>query len=1120
MKKILVLLLVFLLSLTALAADYTPDNTPVYINGVRVAFFDEQNQYLSLRSVNGIVYAPFLSLMESLQIQGDVKVHDNGAAAVSIKGVQAAFFDANGQYLAPLLIDNVVYVPLRELAASAGIGIKEESGALYLSAAAPEQTAAPTVIVVEQTPLYGRVPVGLYNYTKYFNFQKDETDRSYETETSSQTTYVTAYDVKVSCHGITGYTCENVSFSIKVPARVGNDMVFSGKLSGLGSFKDTKSYQTSKSFRNDDVSSLWEAQRYKTDTYLYGSFTNNMKMNSISGLIVMPYQDAQTAYADLMKQAKKNAENGNMTEARKICNDLISAGCKEAEQLLNELSEIKASAEEMRRENNYQTACTALENKQFEKAIDLLKNLGDYRDSKALLSQATEAKLERDYNNALGLFTEGKESEAIALFKTLGDYKDSSDLLTQAEKQLLEKQLNAAYALADMSEQMTEAQKQALSALSELVNKNAMPDVLRDKLQAFAADALQNRSYEFAISLCDLLPEALADIKSDVQAAYDSAYKSEYDAAEALRLSFDYAAASEAFAALGSYSDSAEKAANCAAADAKLKQQEEDYAAAVQLENAGDYAAAYTAFNKLGDYSNSRVHAACCLINEGNLNELYAPKGNAALYTKGDVSYYLNTDTGKIVELRAVYSGWNGNAASVKTENNYALISTDCTVVAESNSIYTVYGEGLFIEDKCRIITDAGERLPGTYSEIKSCDIEGYYTATTAQGLNAILSPEGKVVVETDGIGLMMLTDGKTDELYYTYRITEEKKGKTVYHHTICRLDGTVVYNLKDNLSLPMFGFNKSICSDKATRMFDGVIGALDENGKISLINIHKGKTLVSLKCKRFSGFSKAGLALIQDDQGKNSWIEGVVNNNGKTIVPIAWHNDLYITNDIVFQEVVQKNGTTTITFYNASGKKLHSVTSKSEIYASAGAGVALVRYREKSGTTYIDEKGVTQLKDNFRDSISQLNPYLACVKANVNGIVRYTIYTPEGLKNNGQSLISSVVFEEIGNNILLLVNNKKIGSNNSVMKIDGSGLTDLATPNGVEYSISKPFANGYYVMKENTYIEQKNGNKLTRTLKASRLRILDENFERVTFSADVQSVSTADLAAAYPTAQ
>ena len=65
MKKLLSMLLAGLLLLsTALAEGMLPVNTPITIDGVRVAFFDAEGNYLQTMEKNGLLWVPLNALCE------------------------------------------------------------------------------------------------------------------------------------------------------------------------------------------------------------------------------------------------------------------------------------------------------------------------------------------------------------------------------------------------------------------------------------------------------------------------------------------------------------------------------------------------------------------------------------------------------------------------------------------------------------------------------------------------------------------------------------------------------------------------------------------------------------------------------------------------------------------------------------------------------------------------------------------------------------------------------------------------------------------------------------------------------------------------------------------------
>ena len=72
----------------------------------------------------------------------------------------------------------------------------------------------------------------------------------------------------------------------------------------------------------------------------------------------------------------------------------------------------------------YNHAVSLLENGDYDNAIIVLSELGNYKDS---VRKLTETKNIQKYNNANKLFEEKKYDEAATLFSELGDYKDSKE---------------------------------------------------------------------------------------------------------------------------------------------------------------------------------------------------------------------------------------------------------------------------------------------------------------------------------------------------------------------------------------------------------------------------------------------------------------------------------------------------------------------------------------------------------------------------------------------------------------------------------------------------------------------------------------------------------------------
>lgn len=90
---------------------------------------------------------------------------------------------------------------------------------------------------------------------------------------------------------------------------------------------------------------------------------------------------------------------------------------------LVKLSEFKKK-EEIK--NTYNEATKDIENKDFEKALDLLNEIIEYKDSKDLI-------IEAKYLYAINLYENKNFDKSEQLFVELGNYKNSSDLITEVK---------------------------------------------------------------------------------------------------------------------------------------------------------------------------------------------------------------------------------------------------------------------------------------------------------------------------------------------------------------------------------------------------------------------------------------------------------------------------------------------------------------------------------------------------------------------------------------------------------------------------------------------------------------------------------------------------------------
>lgn len=81
-------------------------------------------------------------------------------------------------------------------------------------------------------------------------------------------------------------------------------------------------------------------------------------------------------------------------------------------------------------EEKYDQAVNLMNKGDFQEAIAIFEEIGDYKDSEEKLVQCDTAIIDDKYNNAVALVDTGNIIEAYNVFKSLGDYKNSKEILS------------------------------------------------------------------------------------------------------------------------------------------------------------------------------------------------------------------------------------------------------------------------------------------------------------------------------------------------------------------------------------------------------------------------------------------------------------------------------------------------------------------------------------------------------------------------------------------------------------------------------------------------------------------------------------------------------------------
>ena len=152
-----IILLTMLLLLTAAVAENA--QTPILIDGVRVAFFDADGNLLTPKAENGLLYVPLQAFCENMGLSAEVQ-----GQSVAVDGTRIGMFDEAGNFLTPVQMDGVDYVPLAPFCNALGIQIAEENGGFSVTRKKAEQPAAETKA---QT---GKIALTPYNFGDYFSY--------------------------------------------------------------------------------------------------------------------------------------------------------------------------------------------------------------------------------------------------------------------------------------------------------------------------------------------------------------------------------------------------------------------------------------------------------------------------------------------------------------------------------------------------------------------------------------------------------------------------------------------------------------------------------------------------------------------------------------------------------------------------------------------------------------------------------------------------------------------------------------------------------------------------------------------------------------------------------------
>lgn len=388
-----IILLTMLLLLTAAVAENA--QTPILIDGVRVAFFDADGNLLTPKAENGLLYVPLQAFCENMGLSAEVQ-----GQSVAVDGTRIGMFDEAGNFLTPVQMDGVDYVPLAPFCNALGIQIAEENGGFSVTRKKAEQPAAETKA---QT---GKIALTPYNFGDYFSYSVRETNvKMTGMQVSGDGFFPGKYEVDyvLTCEARSVFEIENVSFQLvgKPRGLEMEDVVIYADMPASGSLNQTV-------HKSGDL--LWTLAPEKEEASL-----KDVTLNDVSGcLIVNDQEKADTVNLASFQRGEMLLQAEEYDEAKKIFVSLIKIDYPNAQEKYDEA--------EVKKEETYQKAIALEEAGEYNQAILIYEKLGDYKDC---MERIEKVKIELRYQEAVKEEEEENYSGAFQIYEELGEYKDS-----------------------------------------------------------------------------------------------------------------------------------------------------------------------------------------------------------------------------------------------------------------------------------------------------------------------------------------------------------------------------------------------------------------------------------------------------------------------------------------------------------------------------------------------------------------------------------------------------------------------------------------------------------------------------------------------------------------------
>lgn len=232
-----------------------------------------------------------------------------------------------------------------------------------------------------------------------------------------------------------------------------------------------------------------------------------------------------------------------------------------------------AAAAESSKKEQYDAAMALYKAREFEQALEAFLELGSYEDSRSMANKSKWYWQEDRYKQAKSLYSDGSYQEAKEIFDSLGSFEESKKYARKCERGLLDAQYEQAEAL--METESYEAALEIFLALGDHSNSRKRAEQAQKLLEEQKQAAVEQEYYRQALAHkeageLEKARDAFVLAGQDTPEATDELYevlevlaqRYVYARAEACLTNGQYEEAICRFETLGSYEDSAARAAD------------------------------------------------------------------------------------------------------------------------------------------------------------------------------------------------------------------------------------------------------------------------------------------------------------------------------------------------------------------------------------------------------------------------------------------------------------------------------------------------------------------------------------------------------------------------------